>query len=141
MSLTKTRFGMVQDFNERILGILDRPMMLQTREECKLSVTQLMEEAEELMDARNDLKYVDAIDAVCDSIYFGYGILHKMGIDEDTFNKIFETIHQANMDKKKGVKHNRQGFDAADAAKPEGWVAPELRIQEILKAEARRRVT
>ena len=132
MSLTKTRFGMVQEFNVKILGISDRPLMLQTREECKLSVTQLKEEAQELMDARDDLKFVDAIDAVCDSIYFGYGILHKMGMDEETFNKIFSTIHQANMDKQLGVKDNRQGFDAADAAKPVGWEGPELRIQKIL---------
>ena len=91
-----------------------------------------MEEACELESADVE-DVVECIDAVIDSLYFGMGVLYKMGIDDVLFTKIFTAVHEANMTKKKGTNSKRD-LGAADAIKLEGWVSPEARIQEILNA-------
>jgi len=65
-------------------------------------------------------------------MYFAQGILYKMGISDDEYQKIFEIVHAANMSKKPGVKEGREGFDAVDAVKPEDFVSPEDAIMRIL---------
>jgi len=122
----------VVEFNHDVLGIKDRRIKLQERSEAGLSYIQLLEEAEEFAEAYQKDDMVEAVDAVCDSIYFAYGILYKMGISEEKFNDIFSVIHNANMNKKLGTKKGREGYDAFDATKPEGWVAPEDQILEVL---------
>ena len=133
MSLKKTRFSKVVDFNKSILGVKRGIIIqLQTDDENRLSVTQLKEEAEELSEAHANRDIVGVIDAVLDSVYFSYGILYKLGLDEELVDTLFAAIHHANMTKKKGVKANRPGFDSADATKPAGWVAPETVMTDIL---------
>lgn len=126
-------FAKVAHFNHHVLEITPRPVGLQSHEEARLSERQLIEEAEEFLDAVvEDKDVVKAVDACIDSIYFALGILYKMGVTEEKFDSIFEVVHNANMKKVMGKKANRQGFDAADATKPEDWVAPEVYIERIL---------
>ncbi len=123
---------MVQEFNREILGIEMRPVGLQKFDEHLLSYTQLMEEANEMSDAHANKDIIGVIDAVIDSMYFAYGILYKLGLDEDIVNELFCIVHTANMHKKKGLVLGRPGFNSADAAKPEGWKPPEELMMEAL---------
>ena len=128
----KTQFSQVQTFNQEILGIDPRAKGVQPLEEAQLSHKQLTEEADEYLQAIKDGDYIGAIDGCIDSIVFAMGILYKLGITEDQFDDIFEVVMTANMMKKIGVKKGREGFGAADAVKPEGWVPPEETIARIL---------
>lgn len=132
-----TPFKRVEIFNQEILGIKPRNLGLQEFEECKLSYAQISEEADEFMTACIQQDYVKAIDACIDSIVFAKGILYKMGVDEELFHKIFAVVMDANMQKKIGIKKGREGFNAVDAVKPENWVSPESRIEELLNEKVR----
>jgi len=115
-----------------VLGISPREINLPELEEAKLSTLQLKEEATEFLDAVNDGLLGYAVDAIVDSIYFSYGILYKMGVSEEKMDRIFSIVHEANMKKQIGIKKGREGFDALDAVKPEGWEAPEEQIEMVL---------
>ena len=132
MSSTKTRFGQVVDFNQEVLGIQQRSIGMQDPHEAALSYTQLIEEAREYQEAIGHADFIDCVDAILDGLYFSYGILYKMGLSEDIVNSMFNAIHEANMTKAKGVKAGREGFKAADATKPSGWVDPKITMTEIL---------
>ena len=132
MSLTSTRFGQAAEFNRRILKIEPRVVGMQPPEEAALSYTQLIEEAREYQEAIGKTDFVDCLDAIIDNLYFSYGILYKMGLDERLLNRLFDVVHCANMTKAQGVKTGREGFDAADAKKPKGWVDPKAQFKEIL---------
>jgi len=128
-----THFELVAEFNRNILGIGARPLGIQPENEAKLSVRQLMEEAEEMALANSSQDFVGVIDSAIDSIYFAYGILYKLGLDNEKVDRIFNSIHNYNMTKKRGVKSGREGFDAADAVKPTNFVmSPEERIMHII---------
>ncbi len=124
-------FKKVKQFNEEILGILHRQQGVLGYDEARLSVMSLHEEAEELFEALSEGDLVGCVDAVCDSIYFSLGILHKLGISEEKFELIFAVIHEANMQKKIGINAKRD-TGAKDAVKPEDWIPPEQQIIEIL---------
>ena len=129
-----TRYEMVARFNSRILGIEPGIGPVVIHEDYELSHVQLIEEAEEFLDACERGNTVDAIDAVIDSIYFAYGILYKMGVSEKLFNAVFDLIHEANMEKALAKEFLRTATAAGkDAAKPEGWVGPEEEIGKLLK--------
>ena len=132
MNLTKTRYGKAEDFNRDILGIKPRVLGMQPLEEAALSYTQLIEEAREFQEAIGRADFIDCVDAIIDGLYFSYGILYKMGLDEQLVNKLFEVVHNANMTKARGTKSGREGFDAADANKPKEWVDPKNRFKEVL---------
>jgi hypothetical protein len=138
MSLTTEKFSRIDkviDFNQRVLGIKPRRFNFPPTDELHLSYTQLVEEAAEFRDAYENVDLADMIDAILDSLYFSYGILYKLGLTEPVINEMFEAIHNANMQKTKGVKSGREGFDAADAIKSEGWQDPKKVILGILKRE------
>lgn len=138
MSSTKprsTRMDLVIDFNQEVLGIAPRKIGLQPPDEAALSWTQMREEANEFREAYENLDSIGCIDAVLDELYFCYGILYKMGIDEALVDEMFAAIHKANMAKKSGVKSGREGFNAADATKPVSWVDPRVAMTEILHAK------
>ena len=132
MNSKKTRFGQVVKFNREVLGITARINSLQKPEEAALSYTQLVEEANEFRDAVEEVDYIGCIDAIIDSLYFSYGILYKLGLDEALVNRLFTVVHNANMQKAKGIKAGREGFNAADASKPEDWIDPRTAMMEIL---------
>lgn len=122
----------VKDFNVEILGIVDRPLGAMSPDEAEISFISLHEEADEFGDAAGVGDLVGMVDAVCDSMYFGFGILHKLGISESQFEQIFEVIHRANMSKTFGTNAKRD-TGAADAVKPEDWQSPEESIKSILE--------
>jgi len=128
----KTRFGQVVEFNQKVLGIEQRKLALQGPHEAALSYTQLIEEAREYQEAIGNADFIDCLDAIVDNLYFSYGILYKMGVREQLLDELFNIVHNANMTKAKGVKTGREGFDAADAVKPTGWVDPKLQMMELL---------
>ena len=135
MSLTETRFSQVQTFNKDILGIVPRSVGVLPSNEFKLSHTQLTEEANEFLQAAENNDLIGCLDAIIDSLYFSYGILYKLGVDEDDLNKLFTIVHNANMGKKKGVKAGREGHgDAADATKPDDWKDPRKLMEEYIDA-------
>lgn len=138
MSSTKmksTRMDKVIDFNQEILGIEPRITGMQSFQEAALSYTQLIEEAREYQEAIGRSDFLDCVDAILDNLYFAYGILYKMGLSEDVVDKLFDVIHTANMTKAKGVKAGREGFNAADASKPDDWVDPKTLLREVLRNE------
>ena len=134
MSLKKTRFMQTVEFNQEILGIDPRPLGLQSTHEAALSFTQMREESLEFRDANEGRNFIEVVDSVLDELYFCYGILYKLGVTEEMANDMFTAIHNANMSKKKGVKKGREGYDAADAGKPEGWQDPHKVMEEIINA-------
>jgi predicted HAD superfamily Cof-like phosphohydrolase len=88
---------------------------------------------EEFCEFENSQSIVDDVDALLDLCYFAIGGLYRMGLTESQIRRCFMSIHNANMNKKAGVKEGREGFDGVtDANKPEDWIAPEKHIEEIL---------
>lgn len=128
------KYKSVVEFNQKVLGIAQRSKVLQPVDEFKLSHKQLTEEANEFLEACEDFDYINAIDAVIDSLIFGFGILYKLGLSEREVDEIFAAVMEANMTKKLGVKAGREGFNAADAVKPVDFVSPETRIMRILQS-------
>lgn len=125
---------MVVNFNQSVLGIEPRPIGLQPSEEFYLTITQLEEEISEIVYAYNSDDLIGVIDGTIDLHYFLLGKIYKLGLSPDLYEHLFEAVHRANMEKKLGVKEGREGFDAADAIKPKGWVPPEDRIKSILRS-------
>lgn len=126
---------MVINFNQQILGIESRPLALQEPDEFKLSLHQLREEIDEIEREWEKGSLVGVIDGLIDLDFFQKGVVYKTGISELLYNDCFELVFNANMEKKKGVKAGREGYNAADAVKPEGWTPPEERIFNRLECE------
>lgn len=126
------QFLSVVDFNANILGISRRSPSLQDREEFKLSLHQLREEIDEIEESYNNGDFIGVLDGLIDLEYFLLGVFYKNGISESTHAELFDVIHKANMLKKMGTKKGREGYDAADAYKPDSWTDPELKIARIL---------
>lgn len=125
--------SLVVEFNQKILGIEPRKLGLMTPLEFSLSLKQLREEILEMEEAYDKGDLIGVVDGLIDLKYFLLGVVYKHGISEQVFNEMFQAVHEANMEKKLGVKKGREGFgNSADAVKPEDWVPPEARIQEIL---------
>lgn len=122
----------VIDFNKNILGIARRQPGLQELEEFKLSMHQLKEEIEEIEEAYDHGDFIAVLDGLIDLEYFLLGIFYKNGINEPVHAELFDAVHSSNMLKKRGVKAGREGYDAADAVKPESWTNPEIRFARIL---------
>jgi predicted HAD superfamily Cof-like phosphohydrolase len=126
-------YDLVKSFNQQVLGIPPRAHVMQDMDEYRLSHTQLIEEAEEFLCACDEQDYIAAVDACIDSIVFAKGILYKLGVTSTEYDAIFAAVMKANMSKVSGTAEGREGFDAADATKPEDFVSPEDAIAEILQ--------
>lgn len=124
----------VIDFNQTVLKIQPRSQAPLSVAEFDITVKALNEEVQEFIDASHETDYIGQIDALIDLQYFAIGALYKLGLTADQINCCCTAVHVANMTKKKGVKQSRGDGSAADAIKPEGWVAPEQRIGEILES-------
>lgn len=124
----------VIDFNQTVLKIQPRSQAPLSVAEFDITVKALNEEVQEFIDASHETDYIGQIDALIDLQYFAMGALYKLGLTADQINCCCTAVHVANMTKKKGVKQSRGDGSAADAIKPEGWVAPEQRIGEILES-------
>ena len=122
----------VANFNRSILGIEKRKPKPQDAEEFKLSMHQLKEEIEEIETSFLDGDFIGILDGLIDLEYFLLGISYKSGINEATHSELFDAVHQANLLKTAGVKAGREGYDAADAVKPDSWTNPEVLFARIL---------
>lgn len=128
----------VEQFNQQILGIAPRKVGLQSANEFDLSMHQLQEEITEIIEAYINQDLVGVIDGLIDLDYFLKGIIYKHGLNAALYEQMFTAVHNANMEKKRGVKEGREGYgNAADAIKPEGWMPPEARIRQILDTVTR----
>ena len=72
-------------------------------------------------DALLEIK-AEMLDALIDLIYYTLGRFYEIGGTSEDFDCIWEAVHRANMNKKRGNKG--RGSDD-DAIKPEGWQSPE----------------
>lgn len=129
-----TPHSKVVTFNQQILGVQPRKLGLMRPDEFSLSLTQLREEIKEMEDAYDEGGLVGVVDGLIDLHFYLLGVIYKHGIPEILYEKLFDQVYQANMTKVRGVNAKREGFgDAADAVKPEGWIAPEDRISRLLE--------
>lgn len=123
-------------FNELILNIGGRELSLQDPKEFLLSLHQLREEIDEIQLAYGEGDLAGVVDGLVDLDFFQKGMLHKMGITEEKYDKCFDAVYDANMKKKLGTKEGRHGYGQnMDAVKPEGWAPPEELIKKILEEE------
>lgn len=128
------QYKQVVEFNQQVLKIDPRELNLLSPSELGITFDCLTEEVGEFLTAHSDRDIIGAIDAIIDLMYFAQGVLYKIGISPEMYEKIFTAVHEANMSKQLGVKAGRGDGIAADAIKPEGWAPPEARIRSILFA-------
>ena len=121
-TLSKMMTG-VDRFQRDILDlpIPDSPQML-SEDRYRFRLAHLHEEIEEIRKAyEDDHNMVETADGLLDLIYVAMGVLIEMGVAPGA---AFEEVHRANMEKVRGKTHRRgSGYDAA---KPEGWMPPDL---------------
>ncbi len=122
----------VVEFNQRVLKIEPRRIGALPPAEYDITVKSLKEEVEEFQEAHVKGDIIGGIDALVDLMYFAVGALYKKGLTAESIVDCMTAVHEANMEKKLGVNARRGDGSAADAIKPEGWVAPEERIALIL---------
>jgi len=120
-------FNLVQEFQVKVLGnsIPNEPQLLSKKDAMYL-VGCVCEELDEFMDAQAEGDIAGVADALADAIYFMMGFAARMGLP---FNKVCSLVHDANMQKVIGMTHRG---NPADAAKPDGWQDPKLKIKELL---------
>lgn len=128
-------FSKVERFNVEIINVNKPPLGPMPSDQAQHLAKCMTEEIGEFREATLKQDFVGSIDALLDLIYFAVGGLHKMGLNADDAERVFDLVHEANMTKKKGVKESRAVGDAPDAIKPEGWVAPEKRILQYFFEE------
>jgi len=116
-------FDDVKDFHFKVLGMLDWECNQQLLGE---RTHFLFEEVLEFDRAKNAYDTVGMADALADIIYVALGTAHIMDLP---FEDIWAAVQKANMAKVRGT--TKRG-NAIDAAKPEGWVAPEAEIRRLI---------
>jgi len=123
-------FKSVEEFNVKVVGV-DRiaPKPLDD-EEFGFFTGCLKEEIEELEEAHGQ-DFIAEVDAIIDLVYFAVGGLCRMGIPANVQERLFDIVHNANMQKNSGSKE-RQVAHSLDAVKPEGWESPEEKIAQCL---------
>lgn len=126
----------VIDFNQQVLGIVPRDKNMLNIAEYDISHKSLLEEVEEFQEGHLNGDFIACVDSLIDLMYFANGVLYKMGLTAEEISKCKTAVHEANMEKKLGVNYKRGDGSAADAVKPEGWIAPEHRIIDILDGHA-----
>lgn len=122
----------VFEFNEKVIGLSDVDFNCLTEKQHAWIRNFVIEELNELHEAYLKQDMVGMVDAVGDLIYGAMGTFKKMGLSQEHVRQCFTAIHNANMAKRRGDKG--RGSDE-DAVKPDGWVAPEVTISEILFLE------
>lgn len=91
----------------------------------------IMEELSEFLRANEEQSLVDASDALVDLVYVVLGMSHSMGLP---FDKMFEVVHNCNMQKEPASEYFRSlRGNQYDVVKPIGWERPEPQLEMILK--------
>ena len=70
---------------------------------------------------------VDRLDKACDAIVFAIGSMTKLGLDHHAITKALNIVNDANK-AKLGMSRDNEG----KLLKPEGFVGPEVKLQELL---------
>lgn len=97
-----------------------------TKEEKEFRSMAMLEELNEYIAADT---LVDQYDALLDLIVFAVGTLERHGFP---LLAGFEKVMEANMAKELGQNGEKRGGFKRDLIKPEGWTAPEAKLQLIL---------
>jgi len=97
-----------------------------TKEEKEFRSVAMLEELNEYIAADT---LVDQYDALLDLIVFAVGTLERHGFP---LQAGFEKVMEANMAKELGQNGEKRGGFKRDLVKPEGWTAPEAKLQLIL---------
>ena len=107
--------------------VSEKPTMLSASRlaQRNIWVKEELEEAEEATDV------IGQADAMIDAIYFLLGTLVEMGVKPQA---VFEIVQEANMSKvfPDGKPHFNE---VGKVIKPEGWVAPEPKIEAEIKRQ------
>lgn len=111
----------VARFQDEVLGfpVPDSPTMLKG-ERRTWAHGALSEEVVEFMEAET---LEDQADALIDVTYFALGRLFEMGLCP---GPLFDEVHRANMEKRRGELSKRPGSQGYDAVKPHDWRPPDL---------------
>jgi len=101
-----------------------------TKEEKEFRSVAMLEELNEYIAADT---LVDQYDALLDLIVFAVGTLERHGFP---LLAGFEKVMEANMAKELGQNGEKRGGFKRDLVKPEGWTAPEAKLQLILDSNS-----
>jgi len=105
-----------------------------TKEEKEFRSAAMLEELNEYIAADT---LVDQYDALLDLIVFAVGTLERHGFP---LLAGFEKVMEANMAKELGQNGEKRGGFKRDLVKPEGWKAPEAKLQLILDSKSNSQV-
>ena len=75
----------------------------------------------------DDVSNVERLDKACDAIIFAIGSMTKLGLDHHAITKALNIVNDANK-QKLNCKRDAEG----KLLKPEGFVGPEVKLQELL---------
>ena len=75
----------------------------------------------------DDIPDVDRLDKACDAIVYAIGSMTKLGLDHHAVTKALNIVNEANK-AKLGMSRDAEG----KLLKPEGFVGPEVKLQELL---------
>lgn len=88
----------VAEFHEAFnLPVLQSPQ-IPSEERCRLRISLLQEELEELVEALKDKDIIEAADALCDLQYVLSGAILELGLGEK-FKSMFDEVQRSNMSK------------------------------------------
>ena len=88
----------VAEFHKTFHHPIEPSPVIPAKDRCKLRVSLLREELQELEDAIADGDLVEIADAFGDMMYILYGTICKHGL-QDKIAEIFDEIHRSNMSK------------------------------------------
>ncbi len=113
--------AMMTDVNQFQREIQDLPCAPEPLQEHrhKFRLMHLNEELSEIDAANQAGDFEGTVDGYIDLIYVAMGALLEMGV---TPNEAFGTVHDANMQKVRGMTKRGEAYDAI---KPEGWEPPD----------------
>ena len=75
----------------------------------------------------DDISDVERLDKACDGIVYAIGSMTKLGLDHHAITKALNIVNDANK-AKLGMSRDAEG----KLLKPEGFVGPEVKLQELL---------
>lgn len=126
--------GNVAEFHEKFglpMGTSDQLMGDVSAQEFRVKF--LQEELDELKEALAEGDKTKAFDALLDLAYVAYGTALFAGINPAQWHAGMHAVHSCNMAKVRVAKaEDSKRGSAFDVKKPEGWVGPEARLEEIL---------
>lgn len=133
----------VSDFHKTFEApILESPE-IPSEDRCKLRVSLLQEELNELQQAINDKDIVEIADALCDLQYVLSGAILEFGLG-DKFNQLFNEVQSSNMSKAcnsieeaiETINHYKEKDGTESMYKKIGdkWVVYRLSDNKVLKS-------